>query len=43
MGARLWRVHDARDLSSNVDYGRWWVVLGGVASIIYGLLLLIAL
>jgi uncharacterized membrane protein HdeD (DUF308 family) len=26
----------------NVDHGRWWLVLGGVASIIYGLLLLIA-
>jgi hypothetical protein len=25
-----------------VDHGRWWLVLGGVALIIYGLLLLIA-
>jgi uncharacterized membrane protein HdeD (DUF308 family) len=26
----------------NIDHGRWWLVLGGFASIIYGLLLLIA-
>ena len=26
----------------NVDHGRWWLVLGGGVSIIYGLLLLIA-
>lgn len=26
----------------NVDHGRWWLVLGGVASIVYGVLLLVA-
>jgi uncharacterized membrane protein HdeD (DUF308 family) len=26
----------------NVDHGRWWLMLGGVASIVYGVLLLIA-
>ncbi len=26
----------------NVDHGRWWLVLGGVASIIYGILLVVA-
>jgi uncharacterized membrane protein HdeD (DUF308 family) len=26
----------------NIDYGRWWLVLGGVASLVYGVLLLVA-
>jgi uncharacterized membrane protein HdeD (DUF308 family) len=26
----------------NTDHGRWWLVLGGLASIVYGALLLIA-
>jgi uncharacterized membrane protein HdeD (DUF308 family) len=26
----------------NIDHGRWWLVLGGAASIVYGLLLLVA-
>jgi uncharacterized membrane protein HdeD (DUF308 family) len=26
----------------NIDHGRWWLVLGGLASIVYGVLLLIA-
>jgi uncharacterized membrane protein HdeD (DUF308 family) len=26
----------------NVDYGRWWMVLGGAASVAYGVLLIIA-
>jgi uncharacterized membrane protein HdeD (DUF308 family) len=26
----------------NIDYGRWWLVLGGVASVVYGVLLLVA-
>jgi uncharacterized membrane protein HdeD (DUF308 family) len=26
----------------NVDHGRWWLVLGGIASIIYGILLVVA-
>lgn len=26
----------------NLDHGRWWLVLGGVASIVYGVLLLVA-
>jgi uncharacterized membrane protein HdeD (DUF308 family) len=27
--------------SLNIDYGRWWLALGGVASIIFGILLII--
>jgi uncharacterized membrane protein HdeD (DUF308 family) len=26
----------------NVDHGRWWLVLGGAASVIYGVLLIVA-
>jgi uncharacterized membrane protein HdeD (DUF308 family) len=26
----------------NVDHGRWWLVLGGAASILYGVLLIVA-
>ena len=25
----------------NIDYGRWWLALGGIASIIFGILLII--
>jgi len=25
----------------NVDYGRWWLALGGIASLIFGILLII--
>jgi len=27
--------------SLNIDYGRWWLTLGGIASIIFGILLII--
>jgi uncharacterized membrane protein HdeD (DUF308 family) len=27
--------------SLNIDYGRWWLALGGIASIIFGILLII--
>ena len=26
----------------NIEHGRWWLVLGGVASIVYGVLLIVA-
>lgn len=29
-------------LHLNIDHGRWWLALGGVASIVYGVLLLVA-
>lgn len=29
-------------LHLNIDHGRWWLVLGGAASIVYGVLLLVA-
>jgi len=27
--------------SLNIDYGRWWLALGGIASLIFGILLII--
>jgi hypothetical protein len=30
-----------RGYSFNLDYGRWWLALGGIASIIFGILLII--
>jgi uncharacterized membrane protein HdeD (DUF308 family) len=32
----------AASFQLNVDHGRWWLVLGGVASLVYGALLVIA-
>ena len=26
----------------NIDHGRWWLALGGIVSIVYGLLLVVA-
>ena len=31
----------AAAFSLNLDYGRWWLALGGIASIIFGILLII--
>lgn len=26
----------------NIEHGRWWLVLGGAASVVYGILLIVA-
>jgi len=31
----------AAAFSLNLDYGRWWLALGGIASIVFGILLII--
>jgi len=28
-------------VSLNIDYGRWWLALGGIASLIFGILLIV--